>query len=69
MMNKRNELMKIIAVSIVFLFLVSGFSVMASSPQHLPTLNLNGKNNEKFGLDNSSTGTLKISRVLVISKM
>jgi hypothetical protein len=58
MMYKRNQLMKIVAVSLVLLFLIQGLPVIASSPQHLTTLNLNGKNNEKFGLDNSITGTL-----------
>ena len=59
MMYKRSQLMKTVAVSLVLLFLIPGLPVIASSPQHLSDLNLNGKNNEKFGPDNSSTGTLK----------
>jgi len=58
-MYKKNTIIKIVAISLVLLFLISGLSVIASSPQHLPTLNLNGKNNKKFGLNNSNTGTLK----------
>jgi len=73
MMYKRSELMKIIAVSIVFLFLVSGFSVMiygSGSEKSISSVDKSGNisitNSRIAPVKNSSNNTV-ISKISVES--